>query len=466
MKKIKSIIFLFALIFTCPLFMFGCGEVKFEDIPYTSSSETSASAVNMVREAKKFMDSLGLEIELETTNTFSFFETADGKVTNKVIKEVITTTIGRTNQNAQATSPNLFTEKVEKYVDNKHVSSEISTYAQAKSSKPYCYYFYQDLKTNGKYEKLRKESETFARSDFFDIIQLARAEEIDSVLQKTYKDNVHYRLVSGVNGQSVVNDRFVEDADGNFLESPKLFEVMSKAKLDAVVDYSYDFSIKNKYLDYVRINYNVETKTHGEKYLSVVSETKLVQYGESVLLNLPNDAGEYIANSFKKAMEEEKNIITYSLENKNVTVTKVGNEYLVKEEDTTTTPHEIKKYLIKFENNKHTAYLVTEPITSSDKGQLTENVYELELLNYDFSLSLYRTEKNNYHYGTEASYITIKVDSLDVKALSYYKTGKEGNVLLDIQIGEISIDDVSQFNAIKGYEVSTSGSSEPTEPTT
>ena len=60
MKGFKRILFLLAFIFVLPLFGMGCGELKFDDVPYLEAVYTNAEANTLIVNARK--EFKGLEI--------------------------------------------------------------------------------------------------------------------------------------------------------------------------------------------------------------------------------------------------------------------------------------------------------------------------------------------------------------------------------------------------------------------
>ena len=149
MKKFKNILFLLLFVLVCPFMTIGCGEVGFDDIPYSSSSLTGQEVVDKVDNARTFMiTNLELRAKIETVNTYQFTATSNQEVLAKKIKDVITTTIGNNK-----TNPAVSTVEFVRYVNNKKTYKEVKTYVKkaitASDYASFCYTLTESYDSDG-----------------------------------------------------------------------------------------------------------------------------------------------------------------------------------------------------------------------------------------------------------------------------------------------------------------------------
>ena len=315
MKKLKFLYFIFVLAICCPLFFIGCGKVNFDDVPYTSTSEEVSSVLEKISDAKTIMlAGENLKMKYETTNTYTFFDTIDKKVSSKVITDKYITNIGIIDENGFEISSITMTRKVDDEETFTLTQTYVSKYEKGDEIYSYLYLnnamvtVQEEVKEIIEYkDRISFNSNYFTNTSFFNSAVVdVDEQEIDKVYKKTYEGSTYYRLDSVLNGLEVCSDRFVKDE--NLQLNPNLFTCLDPS-YDSILSMSYEYGINSSsYINYSRIKYEIAQNGTGaefynEKYLEVDSVSRLVGFGHNLLsANIPENAEDYTAQSFVNTM--------------------------------------------------------------------------------------------------------------------------------------------------------------------
>lgn len=320
MKKFKSIFFLLIFIFVSPLFAFACDEVTFDDVPYEATSKTAEEIISDVDNTRSLMiNSIELKVELTTTNTYTFKNMENYSLSNKVVKDVIKTTIGKNSDN-----PAVAIVESTRYVDDIKTIYEKVYYVhstiQGGAESKYAYYELLSFDQSGnvifsQYDRVSysKVGITFM-SLYNNVVPVISASQLDNVKYKSFEGVNYYNMSSDINGLYYVNDKFSEDQ--NLYYNPKMFSVIDGGQ-DYVKPFSCEFGLKSaegyNYITYSTINYSVEN-AFREVYLTVSSHSELNSYGDKVATSQPEDKDKYTANSFINLAQQDEFYITYEID--------------------------------------------------------------------------------------------------------------------------------------------------------
>ena len=437
MKGLKRFIFLLAFVFVLPLFGIGCGELKFEDVPYEASSYTNAEGNTVIVTARNQFKSLGIKSKIQTTNTYKFFATTDETVENREVKDVITTYLCVEEYGEEATVSSVETIR---YINNKKNVRELKTYVDSTSDyTDYCYtlteFYNEDGEVISTKNRAYYDSGRYSYSNLFDSAFVSsQAEEIDNIYTKSFEGTTYYKFESKLLGLTAVNERF--EKNENIEQNPSLFTSI-EPNFDTVIPFCYEYGINSSgYLVHAKVNYSI-TNYDDEKYLTVESVSKIESYGDSIKnLEVPEDIDDYTAETLITTLNQEKSYVTYrntigSAYTKTI-VGKIGSD-------------ENPDYTVKVENYQSNSvtstnyYYVKYEITDSDSSEneptgkyqsyslniqektFTKCDYVLDLLNFDFSLEYNSTSEKDgtktYRYGSNAGYVDIKIVSNEISSI-------------------------------------------------
>ena len=432
MKNFKSILFLLLFVLVCPFITFGCGEVGFDDVPYSSSSLTGEEIVSKVNEARtRIITTFALRTKIETVNIYQFTETSNQDILNKKVKDVITTTIGN-----DKTNPAVSTVEFTRYVNDKKtpVFREVKTYVkEAISSSEYaCFCYTLTENYDGEGNKISTKDRSTYDSGYYsfeklfdDVMVVSQVGEVDKVYSKSFEGTSYYKLDSVLDGREVASDRFIENI--SILTNPSLFTTIDP-DVDALTDFTYEYGINgSQYLTSAKLSYTLQN-VDREKYLTVTSTSKVKKYGDKVsALKEPEDIDDFTAETFMTKMNKNQSYIVYtnSLANDYIktTVAKLGSttpDYAVKvethQEGSATTEN---YYYYKYDDqlsSKYQCYLL-------DKNEMTFKKEEkvLDLIGFDFSVQFTSKNLNVYQYGSGLSYIEITMENNEVGKITTTK---------------------------------------------
>lgn len=431
MKNLKKFAFVILFILVCPFFTMACGELKFEDVPYTGTSITSQEIVDNINHARTYMlDDLALKLKIETVNTYTFYEVEDGTILNKKVKDVIVTTIPSVKEEKDISVSSI---EVTRFEDGKEKYRQLSTFVREKASGydgyiSNCYTLNRvkvedgdDVvtKSRTKYESSYTEYSDLFNNAFVDV----KPEEIDKITKKNFEGINYYKLESILAGYEAVSTRF--EQDNNLYLNPQLFKSLSP-EFDTAMPYSYVYGLNGSgYLAYAKLNYEL-VNAKREKYLAVESISKVKAYGNKVAnLEKPADADDYTVETFITNMQSEKAYVVYNNDSADnytttTTVAKIGlvnPDYAVKVETrqgvaVTKTDYYYVMYNASSES-KYQSYSV-----SKAEGTYQESDYVLDLLKYNFNVSLAKIANGVYQYGEGLSYINISMNNGEIEKLS------------------------------------------------
>ena len=447
MKKFKNILFLLLFVLVCPFMTIGCGEVGFDDIPYSSSSLTGQEVVDKVDNARTFMiTNLELRAKIETVNTYQFTATSNQEVLAKKIKDVITTTIGNNK-----TNPAVSTVEFVRYVNNKKTYKEVKTYVKkaitASDYASFCYTLTESYDSDGNVFSTKNratyDSGYYDFTKLFnDALVLSYAGEVDNVYSKSFEGTSYYLLNSVLDGREVASDRFVSNS--SIQTNPTLFSTMSP-EVDALTSFSYEYGINGAgYLTSAKLNYSLQNGDR-EKYLTVSSTSKVKSYGDKVsALKEPGNIDEYTVETFMTNMNKDQSYIVYtnSLANDYVktSVAKLGTtnpDYAVKlethQEGATTTEN---YYYFKYDeqsSSKYQCYLI-------DKNEMTFSKAEktLDIIGFDFSVAFTSKNENLYQYGSGLTYVNVTMQNNEVNKITTTKNEQEVTLFVNSYGDDIS----------------------------
>ena len=447
MKNIKKFLFLLIIVLVCPMFVMACGEEKYEDIPFTSSSMSAQAVITNVDNARTLMiTGLELRAKIETVNTYKFTKTqnSDDIAENKTIKDVITTTVGNSKSNPAVSS----VERV-RYINDKKCFRELKTYVRQTESGnsgyiSFCYTLTETYNDDGTVVIKNREEYDSGYYDFLklfnDAIVSANADEINTVTQKSFQGTTYYHLESQLSGYEVVSDRFVKKA--NIYSNPELFASLAP-EYDAPMPFMYEYGINGSgYISYARVKYDI-VNSDREKYLSVDSVSRVVSYGDSLSpLSKPSNVDDYTAETFVSILNNNQSYIVYrkngeeANEHIDTTVIKIGNtnpNYSVKvEKYSTGTVTSTTYYYVKYDetsSTKYKSYVLTDYPTQL---KYEESDYVLDLVDYNFNVSYNKENSQNgvYHFGDSTTYIKVSLTDNEISKISTMK----GEITLELNI--------------------------------
>ena len=244
MKGFKRILFLLAFIFVLPLFGMGCGELKFDDVPYLEAVYTNAEANTLIVNARKEFKGLEINSKIQTVNTYRFYETENTNIKNKTIKDVINTYLCVSEYGQDKTVSSVETIR---YVNEKKAVRELKIYVDSSDYLDYCYTLTEIYDEDGKEVEIttrnrdKYDSGRYSYSNLFDSVFVSsQTDEIDIIYSKSFEGTTYYRFKSELDGLIVANERFEEDA--NIQLNPSLFVSVNPDR-DTVIPFSYEYGI-------------------------------------------------------------------------------------------------------------------------------------------------------------------------------------------------------------------------------
>lgn len=482
MKNIRRIVLLLLFVLVCPAFVFGCGELKFEDVPYVETELTGEEIVTTIDDARTYMiSSLELKAKIETVNTYSFYKTKDDKVQNREIKDVITTTLGNAKSNPAVT-------KIEtvRYENGTEKFKEIKTYVRTtltnnEGYKSFCYTYREDNVDEEKIITRNRSEYDSAYLDFsrlFDnAIVVAKAEEIDVVSSKVFEDTTYYKLEASFEGYEAIFNRFEKNT--GIQNNPTLYSCLEPTR-DSAMPFRYEFGINaSNYISYSKLSYNI-VNDNNERYLSVSSESRVNNFGDSVAtLEEPADVNDYTVETFMRTLQQEKSYMVYKTNVVDTSYTKTTAikmenppEVVEGEGDNNDTTKKDKTfdYSVKVENynsgvSTQTDYYYIKYDTDLDshkvykldlatKTYVEDSSYYLALLNFDFELDLAEPEKAEdlYTYKKSTSNIKVKVAQKEVDTISTMVATED--VILVVDGFGNDTTDLHMVESLNGFTVS------------
>lgn len=491
MKKFKFLYFIFVLVLCSSLFFIGCGEVGFDDVPYTRTTEEISSVIEKIRDAKNTMlVGENLKMKYETVNTYTFFREED-KIVKDIVQDKYTTSIGVKDEKGYVISSITMTRKVNK----KDIFTSKQTYVSKyeKNEEKYSYLYLSDkyvMEEETLEEATEYKDRTNFNSNYINSLKLfneavveVNENEVDAVSQKTYNGVTYYRLDGLLGGLEAFGDRFVEDK--YIVENPNLYTCLDPA-YDSILSMSYEYGINSsKYLTYVRLKYeiarnNADTEVYNERYLKVESVTRLVGYGHTLQSEtIPEGAEDYTAQSIINALSFTDFQLIYkdsesdSYSKVNLIKNNILDEDDVQNNENIETIYNLiidqvgeenstKKYFIDDENN---AYLVDEILRKYQKVESP-----IDVTDFDFSTAVFENkevdEKENiitYNYRLDGS--NEKLLKVIVKDNEIYKLIiNKNSVTKDYYIVNYknNIENIPIINSLNGLEeVKTEVESDP-----
>lgn len=428
MKKVKYWLLFFVFIFVFPAFIFACDEQKFEDIPYTGSSTSIADLISKVGSTRSLMiDSLKLKLNLKTVNTYTFYETTNQEYTAKVVRDEITTTLGKVSE-----VPAIAMVNISRFVDNVLFSTQEYHYVtNSNNLNSFCYLKTQTYNEDGDavseemYRSIYNSSLINFGSLFTDVVKVVYPNEFDIILEKSFEGITYYKLISDVTGINVVNDTFKQDA--NLFENPQLF-VKTDATRDFVLPFECEFGLKvnegYNYITFSSIKYDVMNDYNGgERYLHVESQTNLTEYGDHIQTTQPENIDEYTARTFVREMQQDENYIVYKtagVDNSynQITAVKLQDNYSVMVEKFTPGQSTITEYYFfeKQEENSESVYLIYKLNLDTSTAELSS--LDLDILKFTFNLQIDSKNGNYYQFGNSETYIKVEVTDGEVSNVS------------------------------------------------
>lgn len=430
MKSLKKFAFMILFVLVCPLFAMACGELKFDDVPYSGTSITGEEIVSDINHARTYMlDDIALRLKIETINTYTFYETEDNSITNKKIKDVIVTTLPSAKKDSDISVAMVETTR---YQDGQKQYKQTSTFVRKKASGyegyvSHCYFLAEikvgeetiSSKSRIKYESGYSEYADLFNSAFVEV----KPEEIDKISKKNFEGVNYYKLESVLGGYEAVSERFEQDS--NLYLNPQLFKSLSP-EFDTPMPFSYVYGLNGAgYLTYAKLNYDL-VNSNREKYLSVESVSKVKSYGDKVKkLTEPENADDYTVETFMTDMQMAESYVVYNNDTSEnytttTTVAKIGSinpNYAVKVEtkqgvSVTKTDY----YYVAYDESSDSNYQSYK--VSKTEKTYQESDYVLDLLKYDFNVGFTKVTNGVYQYGEGLSYINITMKDGEVEKLS------------------------------------------------
>ncbi len=472
MKKIKSIFFLILIIMVSPLFVFACGEFKFEDVPYTSTSETNEVVVEKLNDSRLLMVDLDLKMKIQTINTYTFYQTSDGKVSNKTIKDVVTTNIGVEENGIKTTSVDVvrYENSVKMFqikntfVNKKEHNEEVSAYC------------YTQIKIFSTDEEFSQKSRTEYNSGYYNTLKFfndayvkVEQQEIDNVTKKNFEGVDYYKLSAKLNGLAVLRDKFTKNE--NLQSDPMLYSSLNPS-YDTILSCFYEYGINSSnYMTYARLNYSIASNDniYNEKYLNVDSVSRLIEYGQNLKsAQEPEDKNDYTVESFLSDITFGNNKFVYknSLDNNFIRTTIISkditnqNNFILKtiyniKVETFGETTDVKNYFIDYDNNEYKAYLINEGLKQYQECQMPINIMSLSSSNLQFiskdkdsnDLDIY-----TYEQTSGQDNITLKVTIKNGEVFSLAVKEGTNEKLLYVEEYTEDLSNISFVESLEGYE--------------
>ena len=441
MKGFKRILFLLAFIFVLPLFGMGCGELKFDDVPYLESGlYTNAEANTLIVNARKEFKGLEINSKIQTVNTYRFYETENTNIKNKIIKDVVNTYLCVDEYGQDKTVSSVETIR---YINEKKAIREVKIYVDSTNYSDYCYILTEVYDEEGKEvetttrNRANYDSGRYSYSNLFDSVFVsAQTDEIDVIYSKSFEGTTYYKFKSELEGLIVANERFEKDV--NIQLNPNLFVSINPDR-DTVIPFSYEYGVNgNGYLVHAKVNYSILDE-YNEKYLTVESVSNVQEYGYSIeSLKAPEDADDYTAETLVSTLNSDKSYVTYRNTTEDIytktIVGKIGSDenpdYTVKVENyQSNSLSSTNYYYVKYEmeidplsqealEGKYQAYI----LDIQNKRFTKTDDYVLDLLSFNFNLELKNTttqdDKKIYKYETNAERFEIAISENEVYSIT------------------------------------------------
>lgn len=472
MKKIKSIFFLLLIIMISPLFASACGELKFEDVPYTSTNETVEVVVEKLNDSRLLMVDLDLKMKIKTTNIYTFYQTGDNKVVSKKIKDVITSNIGVEENGVQTTAVD-----VVRYQDDVKLFQLTNTFVSKKEhNEEVSAYCYTQIKIFSTDEEFSQKSRTEYNSGYYNTLKFfndayvkVEQQEIDNVTKKNFEGVDYYKLSANLNGLSEIRDRFTKNE--NLQNDPMLFTSLNPS-YDTILSCFYEYGINSSnYMTYARLNYTIASNDniYNERYLNVDSVSRLIEFGQNLKsAQEPEDKDDYTVESFlsniifgnnkfvyKNSLGENfirTTIISKDITNQNNFILKTI--YNIKVETFGETP-DVKNYLIEYDYKEYKAYLINEGLKQYQECQMPISIMSLSSSNLQF---ISKDKDSNdldvytYEHSSGQENIAIKVTIKDAEVYSLAIKNGTNEKLLYVEEYTDDLSNISIVESLEGYE--------------
>jgi len=456
MKRFINSFFIVVFAFICCILGFGCDEKTFSDIPYKGSDMTVQSLISKVDATRSLMiNTIKLPVKVKTTNTYKFYNTTDEIYHSKVIKDEISTIIGKTTDN-----PSVAVVVKDRYVDDVYESSE-STYYVIKSDSTYMYNLKRTYNSNSELisEKMSRSSFSLSVYNFLkiynDAVGIVYSNQFDEVLEKNFDGIKYYKLVADVIGINNVNNGFDENSD--IYNSPTLFS-KNDYNRDFVKNYTGEFGLKANegydYITYSTVNYDIYNDDE-EKYLNVSSLSKLTEYGDSINARQPEDIDLYTARTFVDVMKSDNNYIVYTSNldgdvQKQFSVSKVQKTIEVADAESGSKYENIYDYSIMVDTYSSGASTITNYYYMSCRADGSYVTYKLDLLEktcsevednsiegfdlleFNFDVKIDKKDGNNYQFVREDSYIDVVMSNNEVSKVIKRVKGSDASIEIKI----------------------------------
>ena len=468
MKKYKTLFFLLIFVFVLPIFNFGCGEVAFEDVPYSLSSLTSSEIVEKVDTSKSQAISTEIKMKLNTKISFNFFGVRDESIRDREIKKEVVSYLGKDRD------ANIFSQTEKTFVDGDLCSTVEKTYEKGEQNSTnniYCYTLSKEIAsddvevvTDFSRSKMDYTATTTLTNLYTSVINKISGEEFDSVYQKTFEDVTYYKMYADVNG---IKNKF--SLNENIYNTPQLFE--KKEKNDYIMSCSCEIGFKESsgstYVSYFTINYSVYN-TNREKYLEVKTKTVLDDYGDKVSVKeIGESKGEYIANGFVMQMNKNNSFCVYNrIINDVAEVDKTYSVLKIEKQDENDDTQTYFEYAIKIVTTRDkyyylkrtteedaTVYKMYEIDEENRKLREVDDVNIDEFLSFNFSLKYEGVAEGNdkhYKFGVNTSNTAIMKVYVNDDKVSVLKNA---SAELQIQRSGIFNDDLDVIYNIDNYQI-------------
>ena len=468
MKKFKNLFFILIFVLVCPLFAFGCDETKFDDVPYSSSSKTADEILTQIDDTRMLMINLiELKVSLTTTNTYTFKNLEDFGFEDKVVKDVIKTTIGKNSDN-----PAVAIVEKTRYENDVAKSYEQNIYyhfvAPNGKEESFVYTTKNTFDEEGTAQNLSFNRASYSQTSlnflglYNNVVSTIKANQIDDIKEKSFEGVHYYQLSSDINGLYYVNEAFAQN--NNFYTNPSLFVYQNKTK-DYVMPFVCEFGLKStegyNYITYSTINYEVENEER-QVYLSVSSHTKLDKYGESVESVWPEseDKDKYTAHTFMDMAKQDEFYVGYQINKevgyKNVSVAKfketiagenIVTSYSVEVDDNGEGAH---YYMQGKEDGTFTCY----KLDLEAKTYSADSSFNLEWLSVNLGLQFNKDQQDTtyYQFGSSSEYTNITIENGEISKVSSKKAGEADVLQLSILDYGNDVETLGLVTNLEGFE--------------
>ncbi len=425
MKRFRYILLSFILLALCPMLV-ACGENTLESVPWRASANSEEEIIDMVDTRTEYMFSSGVSsasvpVTYKTTITYTFHNTMEGDILDRVVRDEIVLTMTRFKGEVSPRAR----YSVTRFVDGQVVSEASRVYIKS-GSNMLCYIDSVDYVGEDRAEeKSRDMLSEYADGEYFlklagEVIKYNTLGNASRVYTKNF-ESVTYYMLSLASADNVNNAKKIFTSNREIFDNPSLLEMKDKV-IDSISSMDYQYGINDDregYLSYFAMNYSLSRYIEGldgerETYLDVSMVTKLDKKGEEIgEIEDIEDKGEYTCAHFLKTATSPTGYVIYRESEgedayQQITVSSNGDNRFIK----------IEQFASGVLSSSNIYTIIDDEVYILDNTErtytkVTDDTFSLPRIFYlDFTWPLLSgdSEQNIYTFGTAEDNYSLRLE--------------------------------------------------------